>query len=69
MNVIEKFRKYRKEKFQLGGTLSRERKIDDIAPGNVGLTFFRQPKMIDFNLQSVPEWIEQGFSLKNGGKL
>ena len=39
MNVIEKFRKYRKEKFQLGGTLSRERKIDDIAPGNVGLTF------------------------------
>ena len=28
MNVIEKFRKYRKEKFQLGGTLSRERKID-----------------------------------------
>lgn len=43
--------------------------IDDIAPGNVGLTFFRQPKMIDFNLQSVPEWIEQGFSLKNGGKL
>ena len=43
--------------------------IDDIAPGNVGLTFFRQPKMIDFNLQSVPKWIEQGFSLKNGGKL
>lgn len=28
MNVIEKFRKYRKKKFQLGGTLSRERKID-----------------------------------------
>ena len=43
--------------------------IDDIAPGNVGLTFFRQPKIIDFNLQSVPEWIEQGFKLKKGGKL
>lgn len=43
--------------------------IDDVSPGNVGLTFFRQPKMIDFNLQSIPEWIAQGFKLKKGGKL
>lgn len=28
-----------------------------------------QPKMIDFNLQSIPEWIAQGFKLKKGGKL
>ena len=43
--------------------------VDDVSPGNVGLTFFRQPKMIDFNLQSIPEWIAQGFKLKKGGKL
>lgn len=43
--------------------------IDDIAPGNVGLNFFRQPKIIDFNLQTIPEWVEMGFQLKNGGKL
>lgn len=43
--------------------------IDDVSPGNVGLTFFRQPKMIDFNLQSIPEWIAQGFKLYKGGKL
>ena len=43
--------------------------IDDVSPGNVGLTFFRQPKMIDFNLQSIPEWIAQGFKLFKVGKL
>lgn len=43
--------------------------IDDVSPGNVGLTFFRKPKLLDFNLQTVPNWIEQGFTLKNGGKL
>ncbi len=43
--------------------------IDDIAPGNVGLNFFRQPRIIDFNLQTVPEWTSQGFILKRGGKL
>lgn len=43
--------------------------IDDVAPGNVGLDWFRRPKMIDFNLQTVPEWITQGYTLKNGGKL
>lgn len=43
--------------------------IDDIAPGNVGLDWFRRPKVIDFNLQTVPEWIAQGFKLKKGGKL
>ncbi len=43
--------------------------VDDVSPGNVGLTFFRQPKMIDFNLQSIPEWVAQGFRLRDGGKL
>ncbi len=43
--------------------------IDDVSPGNVGLTFFGKPKLLDFNLQTVPNWIEQGFTLKNGGKL
>lgn len=43
--------------------------IDDVAPGNVGLTIFRQPKMIDFNLQPISEWKAQGFGLKRGGKL
>lgn len=43
--------------------------VDDVSPGNVGLTFLRQPKMIDFNLQPVSEWVAQGFKLKKGGKL
>lgn len=43
--------------------------IDDIGPGNVGLTWSGKPKIIDFNFQSVPEWYEQGFKLKEGGKL
>ena len=43
--------------------------IDDVSPGNVGLTLFRQPKMIDFNLQPVSEWVAQGFRLRDGGKI
>ena len=43
--------------------------VDDVAPGNVGLDWLRRPKMIDFNLQTVPEWTAQGFTLKDGGKL
>ena len=43
--------------------------VDDVSPGNVGLTFFRKPKLLDFNLQTVPSWISQGFTLKNGGKF
>ena len=43
--------------------------VDDVSPGNVGLTFLRQPKMIDFNLQPVSEWVAQGFRLRDGGKL
>lgn len=44
--------------------------VDDVSPGNVGLDWLGRPKMIDFNLQTVPEWIEQGFTLKRkGGKL
>lgn len=43
--------------------------VDDVAPGNVGLDWLRRPRMIDFNLQTVPEWTSQGFTLKQGGKL
>ena len=43
--------------------------VDDISPGNVGLTFFKRPKLLDFNLQTIPSWISQGFTLKNGGKF
>ena len=43
--------------------------VDDVAPGNVGLDWLRRPKMIDFNMQTVPEWTAQGFTLKKGGKL
>lgn len=43
--------------------------VDDISPDNIGLTFFRKPKMIDFNIQTVPEWVAQGFTLRNGSKL
>lgn len=43
--------------------------VDDVAPGNVGLTFFKKPKLLDFNLQTVPSWTSQGFTLKNGGKF
>lgn len=43
--------------------------VDDVSPGNVGLDWLRRPKMIDFNLQTVPEWLAQGFRLKRGGKL
>lgn len=43
--------------------------VDDVAPGNVGINIFKQPKLIDFNIQSVPNWIEQGFTLKHGGKF
>lgn len=43
--------------------------VDDVAPGNVGLDWLRRPKMIDFNIQTVPEWTAQGFTLKRGGKL
>lgn len=43
--------------------------IDDISPDNIGLNWFGQPRLIDFNYQTVPEWLEQGFTLKSGGKL
>lgn len=43
--------------------------VDDVSPGNVGLTFFRKPKLLDFNLQSIPDWTSQGFILRNGGKF
>lgn len=43
--------------------------VDDVSPGNVGLTFFKKPKLLDFNLQTVPSWTSQGFALKNGGKF
>lgn len=56
--------------------------IDDIAPGNVGLTsgnpwldklipdFIKSLKIIDMSYQTVPEWLELGYQLKRkGGKL
>ncbi len=43
--------------------------IDDISPDNIGVTWVGKPKLIDFNLQSVPEWLEQGYVLRNGGKF
>lgn len=43
--------------------------VDDIAPGNVGLNWLRQPKIIDSSVQSVPEWLDMGFILRKGGKL
>lgn len=43
--------------------------VDDVSPGNVGLTFFKKPKLLDFNFQTVPSWTSQGFTLKNGGKF
>ena len=43
--------------------------VDDVSPGNVGLTFFKKPKLLDFNLQTAPSWTSQGFTLKNGGKF
>lgn len=43
--------------------------IDDVSPGNVGINMLGQPKLIDFNLQTIPEWIEQGFMLRKGGKF
>ena len=43
--------------------------VDDVSPGNVGLTFFKKPKLLDFNLQTVPSWTSQGFTRKNGGKF
>ena len=43
--------------------------VDDVSPGNVGLTFFGKPKLLDFNIETIPNWLEQGFTLKNGGKL
>lgn len=43
--------------------------VDDISPGNVGLNWLRRPKIIDSSVQTVPEWIEMGFTLKNGGKI
>ena len=43
--------------------------VDDVSPGNVGLTFFKKPKLLDFNLQTDPSQTSQGFTLKNGGKF
>lgn len=43
--------------------------IDDISPDNVGITVFRKPKILDFNFQTIPEWIELGYKLQLGGKI
>lgn len=43
--------------------------IDDVAPNNIGIDVFGKPKLIDFSIQPVQEWVDIGYSLKNGGKL
>lgn len=43
--------------------------IDDISPDNIGLDWLGRPKIIDFSVQTVPEWLEQGLMLKNGGTI
>ena len=55
--------------------------IDDVAPGNVGLTsgnpwldkilpdFIKNPRIIDSAYETVPEWVSMGFKLKKGGKI
>lgn len=43
--------------------------VDDVAPGNVGLDWLRRPRIIDSSVQTVPDWIGMGFTLKNGGKI
>ena len=55
--------------------------VDDIAPGNVGLTsgnpwldklildFIKNPRIIDSSYQTVSEWTSMGFKLKKGGKI
>lgn len=55
--------------------------IDDISPGNIGKTsgnyifdrflpdFFKKPVIIDMGYQTVPEWLQLGYTLKRGGKI
>lgn len=55
--------------------------VDDLSPDNVGLTignpildfitpdFLKNLKIIDMGYQTVPEWLELGYKLKNGGKV
>lgn len=38
--------------------------VDDVAPGNIGLNWRGKPKMFDFAYQSVPEWIDLGYTLE-----
>ena len=43
--------------------------IDDISPDNVGTTLFGSPRIVDMSVQTVPEWLALGYTLKKGGKL
>lgn len=55
--------------------------IDDVAPGNVGITtgypwldkilpdFMKKPKIVDMIYQSADDWKALGYSLKKGGKI
>lgn len=55
--------------------------VDDIAPGNVGITsgypwldkilpdFMKKPKIVDMIYQSANDWKALGYSLKKGGKI
>lgn len=37
--------------------------VDDIKPENVGTTIFGKPKLIDFNITPVDEWLDLGYTL------
>lgn len=63
------YRKVDDPNIQYRAYTNGETVIDDVAPGNVGVDWLGRPRMIDFNMQTVPEWISQGFHLKQGGKL
>lgn len=43
--------------------------IDDISPDNVGTTLFGSPRIVDMSVQTVPEWLALGYTLKKGGRL
>ena len=41
--------------------------IDDISPDNIGLNWRKQPRMIDFNLSTIPDWLDEGFTMNTKG--
>ncbi len=43
--------------------------IDDISPGNVGIDLLGRPRLVDFNILTLQQWLEQGFILNKNCKL